>query len=157
MRTSYRVAAIVGGLLAFAVVLDADVPATHSAPAEQLPAERRAHGNPPPTALRIKNVRLVAAPMSSAQPPSAVLKFDLANEGAQRLTDTLVEIVITERQGVKAETLNPRIIMGPVTIRGTATIEAGYTLEYQMLLRNVSAECECVANVVVLSARTPAF
>ena len=139
-------------VLALSVGVSADVPRTRAAPAEQLRSDHRADVIPPPSTLRIKNVRLMVPPASVAQ-PAAVLKFEMANEGAHRLTDTLVEIVITERQDADADTVNPRIIVGPVTIEGRATIEAGYTLEYQMLLRNLSAECECVASVTVLSAR----
>jgi hypothetical protein len=144
--------AICAAVLTLSDVVDADVPATRAAFDGGLRSERSADITPPPSTLRIRNVRLVAAPASVTQ-PSAVLKFEMANEGPQPVTDTLVEIVITEQQRGESEALNPKTIVGPVTIEGKNIIEAGYTLEYQMLLRNLSAECECVANVAVLSAR----
>jgi hypothetical protein len=40
-----------------------------------------------------------------------------------------------------------------LSVVGYATIEAGYTLNYEMLLRNLSPDCSCVADVSITSAR----
>lgn len=47
----------------------------------------------------------------------------------------------------------PGFVVNPFIIRGSVTLEAGYTVNYAMLLRNLSADCGCKANVVVMSAR----
>jgi hypothetical protein len=108
----------------------------------------------PASTLRIKNVRLESAPPSAAN-PSALLKFDMVNEGSLRLTDVLLEIALVERKLPDTEGA-PRVIVGPFTIRGNVTIDSGYTVNYEMLLRNFSVDCGCVANVFVLSARAMA-
>jgi hypothetical protein len=107
----------------------------------------------PASPLRIGNVRLEAAP--AAEPaPSTVLKFEMLNQGLQRLTDVLLEIVIVEKQDLDHDDVGlPRLVVGPFTIRGSVTIESGYTVNYELLLRNLSSDCGCVATVSVVSAR----
>ena len=73
----------------------------------------------------------------------------MLNESA----DIVIEIAIRE-SGTPVDTRPPsRPIVGPFRIRGHATIEAGYTVNYQMLLRNLNPDCRCVANVSIVSAR----
>ena len=98
-------------------------------------------------------MRLDAAP-ADAPKPSAVLKFDMLNDGELRVTDIVLQIAMVEKQRVEGAVGSPRVVVGPFTIRGSVTIEAGYTVNYEMLLRNLSPDCGCVANVVVVSART---
>lgn len=109
----------------------------------------------PASTLRIKNVRFEAAP-PSAPKPSAVLKFDILNDGSLRLTDVIVEIAILEREPFHNEAIAPRVMVGPFTIRGDVIIESGYTVNYEMLLRNFTADCKCVATVGIVSAHAVA-
>lgn len=99
--------------------------------------------------LRVSNVRL-DAPSAEVSRPAALLKFDLLNDGELSVTDVLVEITIFEKS--RSDT-RPRRIAGPVTIRGYATIEAGYTVSYELLLRNLAADCDCDPRVNIVSAR----
>ena len=100
--------------------------------------------------LRVQRVRLEPAPPMSAS-PGTVLKFDLFNASANRLADPLLQIAIVEKTEPFALR---RILVGPFTIRGEVVLEAGYILNYEMLLRNFSSDCHCVANVDVVSVRS---
>jgi hypothetical protein len=107
--------------------------------------------NPVPT-LRIMNVRLEAPP-ADAPTPSAVLKFDMLNDGGSKVTDIVIQISMLERPRDEHALGSRRFVVNPFMIRGSVTLEAGYTMNYEMLLRNLSADCACVPNVVVISAR----
>jgi hypothetical protein len=101
--------------------------------------------------ITVENVRLEAAPPTETV-PSTILKFDVFNASSQRVTDLLLEISITEKP------LDPvlapsRMLVRPFKIRGDVVLESGYTINYEMLLRHFSSDCECVANVDVLSVR----
>jgi len=100
--------------------------------------------------LRVQRVRLEPAPPISAS-PGTVLKFDLFNASVNRLADPLVQIAIVENAEPFAIR---RILVGPFTIRGEVVLEAGYILNYEMLLRNFSSDCHCVPNVEVVSVRS---
>jgi hypothetical protein len=107
--------------------------------------------NPVPT-LRIMNVRLEAPP-ADAPTPSAVLKFDMLNDGGSKVTDIVIQISMLERPRDEHALSSRRFVVNPFMIRGSVTLEAGYRMNYEMLLRNLSADCACVPNVVVISAR----
>jgi hypothetical protein len=102
--------------------------------------------------LRIANVR-IEVPPAHAPKPSSLLKFDMLNEGDLRVADVQIEIAIVDNKLADDGDLQSRPIVGPFRISGHATIEAGYTVNYEMLLRNLNPECPCVATVRVVSAR----
>jgi len=60
-----------------------------------------------------------------------------------------------ESEGVGAnQTAVPgRTLVEAFSIRGQHIIEPGYTLNFEMLLWNLSSQCRCVAIVDVVSAR----
>ena len=49
--------------------------------------------------------------------------------------------------------VTPRTIVGPFMVGGHATIEAGYAVDYELLLKNLAPDCSCLATVRVVSAR----
>ena len=100
--------------------------------------------------LEVQRVRLEPAPPMSAS-PGTVLKFDVLNASANRLADPLLHIAIVEKTEPFALR---RILVGPFTIRGEVVLEAGYILNYEMLLRNFPSDCHCVPNVDVVSVRS---
>jgi hypothetical protein len=106
----------------------------------------------PATILRVSHVRLEAPPVDAPKPAS-LLKFDMMNDGDLRVTDVRIQIAIVQKERLAADRTPPRVIVGPFTISGHATIEAGYTVNYEMLLRNLSYDCECQPDVRVVSAR----
>ena len=102
--------------------------------------------------LRVENVRLEAA-RETETGPSAVLTFDVFNASPRRQTDLLLEISITEKPGLGPVLTPGRVLVHPFKIRGNFVMESGYTINYQMRLRQLSTDCDCVANVDVLSVR----
>jgi hypothetical protein len=101
--------------------------------------------------LRITNVRLEAPP-AEAPKPSAVLRFDVLNDSDSKVTDIVFEIAMHEKPAEHARAA-PRLVVSPFVIQGNVTLEAGYTVSYELLLRNLLPDCGCVPNVVVTSAR----
>jgi hypothetical protein len=121
-------------------------------PASQLPGnpDPTVSSPPPPSELKVRNLRL-DEPSVEVSKPAVVLRFDLLNDSPGRVTDVLIEIAIVEKP-----TPSPglrRLVAGPITMRGYATIEPGYTVEYKVLLRNLSSDCACEPQVSVVSAR----
>jgi|KBSMisStandDraft_5_1062788.scaffolds.fasta_scaffold73828_2 hypothetical protein len=131
---------------------------------EQVTGERRANAlfdastrgvprvHPQLSPLRIGNVRLEAPP-SPQTPASAVLKFDLFNEGPSRVTDILLEVSVRGKPAFDPGPATARVLVRPFKIRGAVKLEAGYSVNYEVLLRNLSSDCNCVASVEVLSFR----
>jgi hypothetical protein len=105
--------------------------------------------------LRIHRVRLEAAP-PAAPKPSVLLKFDLVNDGLLTVRNVVLEVAIVERPSIDAATAALHVVAGPFTIRGDIDLQAGYTLNYEMLLRNLPSDCNCSANVAILSGGTAA-
>jgi hypothetical protein len=102
--------------------------------------------------LRVNNVRLEAPPPETPT-PSTLLKFEILNDAAVAITDLAIEVAVLDKPHAQDKVTVPRVIVGPFTIRGHVAIQAGYTLNYQLLLKNLSSDCDCVANVSVVSAR----
>jgi hypothetical protein len=69
------------------------------------------------------------------------------------VTDVVIQIAMLEKPPAERAPSLPRFVVNPFTIRGSVTLEAGYTENYAMLLRNLSADCGCEANVMIVSAR----
>src|SRR5215203_186973 len=98
--------------------------------------------------LRVENVRL-EAPVRAEASPATILKFDVFNGTSAPLTDLVLEISILEKPA-RTE-LTGRTLVRPFKIRGSVVLQAGYTINYEMLLRNLSSDCRCIANVDVVS------
>jgi len=103
-----------------------------------------------PSPVHINDIRLEAPPRQTPEPAS-VLKFEMLNDGERRVTDVMLEIAIREKAADIAVT--PRTIVGPFLVGGHATIEAGYAVDYELLLKNLAPDCSCLATVRVVSAR----
>jgi hypothetical protein len=107
----------------------------------------------PSCSLQVSNVRFESPPLD-APLPSTLLKFDVSNQSAGGITDVELQVTIRERRaGIDGIAEATRPLVGPFIIRGNVTIDAGYTFNYNLLLRNLSADCECLAHVVVISAQ----
>jgi len=101
-----------------------------------------------PVPVKIRHVHLKPAP--GVDTPATTLEFDMLNDSGDPVTDVVVEISIVEKSTNHEP---PHIVAGPFTIKGEAVLEPGYTIKYQMIMRNLSSDCDCAANVGVLSAR----
>jgi len=101
--------------------------------------------------LKVKNVYIKSAdPLDGL--PTAVVKFAIVNTGPTGVIDIVFEVSIIEKPE-ESSVLPTDVLAGPYNIHVKAALEAGYSMEYELRLRNVSADCNCVATVVVLSAR----
>jgi hypothetical protein len=100
--------------------------------------------------LRIANVRLQEPPPSTPQ-PSALLTFDLTNDGLLPVTDIKLQIEVHEL-GILSSEEPPRAIVRPFEVLGSAIIEPGFTVKYSMVFRNLTLDCRCEAGVTVVSA-----
>jgi hypothetical protein len=99
--------------------------------------------------LKVENVR-IETPPSVIMSEAALLKFELLNAASTPLTAITVEISVRE----KGEADLPGVqLVRPFAIRGDTVLKPGYTLNFQMLLRNLSPGCACTAQVEVVSAR----
>ncbi len=104
------------------------------------------------TALTVKGVRLEAAAVIDAE-PATNLKFDLFNTTQQRLTDIVVEISITDTSSTETALGTSHMLVRPFRMQGDLILEPGYSVGFEVLLRRLSADCECAANVRVVSVR----
>ena len=103
--------------------------------------------------LGIAKVRLDPPPPREEN--SAVLKFQMSNGGSNTLTDIVFEVVIVEEHEREQHPNTPNwVIAGPFVIRGKFVLNPGYTADCEILLRNISSNCSCAANVRVLSFRS---
>jgi hypothetical protein len=102
---------------------------------------------------QIENLRLDSAPPEAPQ-PSAVLKFDVFNATSARLTDVVMKVSFLKKPPTDGPTTPLRVLVGPVTVRVGEILQTGFALSYEMLFRNLSAECDCLPRVEILSARS---
>lgn len=143
-------------VIAVALVLGS-VPSATAPPAEQGPAGPPADPRTAPLelpehpALRVSDIRLEAAPVPEAE-PSAVLRFSLANHGITQLADVVLRIAVYTQP---SEAELTRAIVRPFTLHTDATLEPGYSVDYEMKFRNLAPGCQCVPKVEVVSAKAP--
>jgi hypothetical protein len=81
------------------------------------------------------------------------LKFDVFNDTSLRLTDVVMRVSFLEKQAPDIADVPARVLVGPVTVRVTAVLQAESVLSYEMLFRNLSSDCDCSPSVEILSAR----
>jgi len=116
-------------------------------------AIRPAVERPARSFLGISKVRLDPPPTGEKE-NSAVLKFQMSNGSSSTLTDIVFEVSIVEEPQHEHRDTPSRILAGPFAIRGKMVLDPGYTADYEILLRNISATCRCAAKVRVLSCRS---
>ena len=63
------------------------------------------------------------------------------------MTDVLLEVSILEQLPPGEPLRSRRVLAGPFFVRGTAVLQPGYTINYEMLLHNLSSDCSCVPKV----------
>lgn len=103
--------------------------------------------------LRVQDVRLEPAPQLDG-PLLTLMNFGLSNEGAEDLTHIVVEVTIVEKPVGSGVGVRSKVLAGPYTIVGKNVLRPGQTLNFEILLRNLSSDCGCVARVHVVSARS---
>jgi hypothetical protein len=101
--------------------------------------------------LRVQYVRFDPAPQLDGA-PSTVLNFGLSNEGSDNLTNIVVKVSILEKpadSGVGDRLAGPYMLVGKDYV-----LRPGQMLAFEIRLRNLSSDCQCVAHVNVLSAHS---
>jgi hypothetical protein len=128
-------------------------PLGQQAAAASQPLDQRTDPAPPVhPSLRVSDVRLEPGPAAEPE-PSAVLRFNLENHGITQLADVILRIAIFERPAEAV--VVPRAVVRPFSMHTDATLEPGYSVDYEMLFHNLSAGCNCVPTVEIVSARPP--
>jgi hypothetical protein len=102
--------------------------------------------------LRLANVRLEPAPDFEAA-PSMNVSFDLANDSSVSFTNIVIQIRILKTPISSNPTLASTLIAGPFSIRTKIVVEPAFTINYQLRLRNLSSDCDCIAQVEIISSR----
>lgn len=149
-----RISSMIIGAVAFACGASLNAtkgPSQHSVDQARIPRgiiDDRTLVDAASSLLRVENVRLEAA-VHAETTPSTLLKFDVINGTSTPLTTIVLEISILEKPAPTE--LTGRVLVRPFEIRGNVALEAGYTLNFEMLLRNLSSDCRCIANVEVVS------
>jgi hypothetical protein len=158
---SRAVVVIAGGALAVTVAVRAESRPTARPHDSRDPSIRRLDSSQIATApvraesvLSVHRVRLEPAPPSVVK-PSVVLKFDLVNDGLATVRDVILEVAIRQKSSTDAD-VAAQVVAGPFVIRANVDLQAGYTLNYEMLLRNLPSDCNCVADVAIVTAHVTA-
>jgi hypothetical protein len=100
--------------------------------------------------LRVRYLRFAPAPHLDGA-PSTTLKVGLSNEGGDDLTQIVVRISISAKSSSAG--VSDRLA-GPYTLKGQSLVlRPGQTLNFELTLKNLTADCRCVAHVNVLSAQ----
>jgi hypothetical protein len=152
--------ALASGAYLHAAASAGDVPHDRSRPGKStIPGSSLA--NPvklPSTAdvfhLRVKNVRLEPGRAADA-PSSTTLKFDMFNEDSRSLTDIVLEVSIVKSPQSDDPAGAPQVLVRPFTVREKIVLQPGFSMTYEVRLRNISGDClACTARVEVVSVRS---
>jgi hypothetical protein len=108
--------------------------------------------DPDDPALQVRHIELRPAPAIDSA-PSTYLQFELANESASGITDIILEISILKTVLPADHGVSRTLLAGPIVIHSKFTLKPGFTMKYELRLRNFSAECACLGAVKVRSAR----
>jgi hypothetical protein len=85
------------------------------------------------------------------QDPTAFVRFDVFNTGDHDVAPVVVEIAILETPPRYGDAVPiPTTLVGPFRIRTNTALKAGFSVHYELRLRNISAVCDCVATVDVV-------
>lgn len=83
---------------------------------------------------------------------SVKLTFDLFNESETPVSDIVLSVSVLgaprdDAPGIRVEVIRPFAILLKTVVL------AGYSIHYELRLRNLSSECDCVSTIKVLEAR----
>jgi len=83
---------------------------------------------------------------------AATLKFDVHNESLRNLASMVLSISLAEAPREGSGNAVPTVLVGPVKVLAKRLVLPGYTVHYELRLRNISSDCGCVPTVDVLEA-----
>jgi hypothetical protein len=129
-----------------------------AAGAGNLAAEER-KGKPYPASepdVVVRNVRLASAPPLE-ESPTGVVQFDVFNQGRSDRREVTLEIAIFETPPALGDAAPlPNLLVGPFRVRTKSALKAGYSVHYELRLRNFLLACDCAATVEVVDERDAA-
>ena len=102
--------------------------------------------------VAIRRVHLGAAPPIDGSPIARVT-FEIHNTGKHGLMDIVLTVSLLEPPPLNDPDAERAVVAGPLTIRSKSLLLPGYSLGYNITLRNISSECRCVPVVNVIQAR----
>jgi hypothetical protein len=101
--------------------------------------------------VSIRRIRLEPSPTVNDS-EAVVLKFDVRNDTATGMTDIVVSVSLL---GPPQGNLERRaVLVRPFRIRVGGPLRAGYSLDYEIQLKNLSLQSDCVPEIEVVSARS---
>jgi hypothetical protein len=103
--------------------------------------------------LRIDSIRIEPAAHSNQTGQSSLLTCDMFNESTARLRDPVLEISIVENRNAEDTIALPRTLAGPYLIKTNVILNAGFSISYEIVLRNLPPDCHCVPKVDLQSVR----
>ena len=83
--------------------------------------------------------------------PNATLSFEILNAGEDDVSQIVVEVEVTEKTISSSYSVRPKVIAGPYTLIGRNKLMATHTWHVTDVLRNLTSDCACTANVTVVS------
>lgn len=98
--------------------------------------------------VTIRHIRFEAAPPFENS-PSVILRFDMRNDSAAGVTGIVVSVSLFGSADRTLET-SP-LLQQPLRMRVNAPLPAGYSLDYEIRLKNLSLESACMSEVVVVA------
>jgi hypothetical protein len=125
----------------------ADAVATGTARQQLLSPER-----PPGDGdVAIREVRLQAVPEVESSPAVRVT-LQLHNASERDITGLVIRVCLVAAKPKSQDRSGPAVIAAPLSIRMNSVLLANHSMNYDIVLRNVSADgCECVPAVTVLN------
>jgi len=101
----------------------------------------------------IRDVKLEdARPLPGDEAPVTILKFDVYNELDLSIADVVVAVSVLGPEAGTAP-LSRDVVVRPFKIRLSQVLEPGFSVHYELRMKNLSATCDCVAMLEVLDAR----
>ena len=142
-------------LNAFASVRDVRRPSTvtgNISPIRSVPSPSIPNSPSEVLPLKVQNVRFEAAPAPETS-HSATLKFDMFNDGSSSLTDIVLEVSVLKKPEPKKPNASQQVLVHPFTIREKVVLQPGFSMNYEVRFRNISADSDYLAQVTVVSVR----
>jgi hypothetical protein len=107
--------------------------------------------NPALAFVIVRHVRLIAAPPIEDL-PSALMRFDVQNQGVRPVLDVDVRLILLATSSQNQVPVSPQVLAGPFTIRTKRLLMPGERFDYEIRLRNLTSDCDCLAKVDVVEA-----
>jgi len=154
---------IAGAIVGSSVAVHARTAGTHPTPDTLSPRHVVEHQDLrslliPPSSVDGQNIpvlirHLRLEPSAIATDPTATVKFEVYNTGDADLADIELTVSLLGPPA-DGDAAIRRVLVRPFKVRVNTVLLAGYSLEYEIRLSNVSAPCECLPRIDVIGGRS---